>query len=134
MTQLEIMPMPPEKENKGLTWPDWPLKLRTSTSQEEGAIRDFSVMTTGIKGEDGHVTAITCTKVDETMQAIAGSEFELKADLILLAMGFIHPVHEGMLDELSLARDGRGNVAADTATYQTSDANIFADFQLIIIG
>ena len=126
VTQLEIMPMPPEKENKGLTWPDWPLKMRTSTSQEEGAIRDFSVMTTGIKGEDGRVTAITCTKVDETMQAIAGSEFELKADLILLAMGFIHPVHEGMLDELSLERDGRGNVAADTATYQTSDANIFA--------
>ncbi len=126
VTQLEIMPMPPEKENKGLTWPDWPLKLRTSTSQEEGAIRDFSVMTTGIKGEGGHVTAITCTKVDETMQAIAGSEFELKADLILLAMGFIHPVHEGMLDDLSLERDGRGNVAADTATYQTSDANIFA--------
>ena len=126
VTQLEIMPMPPEKENKGLTWPDWPLKLRTSTSQEEGAIRDFSVMTTGIKGEGGHVTAITCTKVDETMQAIAGSEFELKADLILLAMGFIHPMHEGMLDELSLERDGRGNVAADTATYQTSDANIFA--------
>ena len=126
VTQLEIMPMPPEKENKGLTWPDWPLKLRTSTSQEEGAIRDFSVMTTGIKGEGGHVTAITCTKVDETMQAIAGSEFELKADLILLAMGFIHPMHEGMLNELSLERDGRGNVAADTATYQTSDANIFA--------
>ena len=79
VTQLEIMPMPPEKENKGLTWPDWPLKMRTSTSQEEGAIRDFSVMTTGIKGEDGRVTAITCTKVDETMQPIAGSEFELKA-------------------------------------------------------
>ena len=78
VTQLEIMPMPPEKENKGLTWPDWPLKLRTSTSQEEGAIRDFSVMTTGIKGEDGRVTAITCTKVDETMQAIEGSEFELR--------------------------------------------------------
>ena len=126
VTQLEIMPMPPEKENKGLTWPDWPLKMRTSSSQEEGAIRDFSVMTTGVKGEDGRVTAITCTKVDETMQAIAGSEFELKADLILLAMGFIHPVHEGMLDELSLERDGRGNVAADTATYQTSNANIFA--------
>ena len=126
VTQLEIMPMPPEKENKGLTWPDLPLKMRTSTSQEEGAIRDFSVMTTGIKGEDGRVTAITCTKVDETMQPIAGSEFELKADLILLAMGFIHPVHEGMLDELSLERDGRGNVAADTATYQTSDENVFA--------
>ncbi len=126
VTQLEIMPMPPEKENKGLTWPDWPLRMRTSTSQEEGAIRDFSVMTTNIQGEDGHVSAISCTKVDENMQPIAGSEFELKADLVLLAMGFVHPIHEGMLDELSLERDGRGNVAADTATYQTSSPNVFA--------
>ena len=126
VTQLEIMPMPPEKENKGLTWPDWPLRMRTSTSQEEGAIRDFSVMTTSIQGEDGHVSAISCTKVDENMQPIAGSEFELKADLVLLAMGFVHPIHEGMLDELSLERDGRGNVAADTATYQTSSPNVFA--------
>lgn len=126
VTQLEIMPMPPDKENKGLTWPDWPLRMRTSTSQEEGAIRDFSVMTTSIQGEDGHVSAISCTKVDENMQPIAGSEFELKADLVLLAMGFVHPIHEGMLDELSLERDGRGNVAADTATYQTSSPNVFA--------
>ena len=126
VTQLEIMPMPPEKENKGLTWPDWPLRMRTSTSQEEGAIRDFSVMTTSIQGEDGHVSAISCTKVDENMQPIAGSEFELKADLVLLAMGFVHPIHEGMLDELSLERDGRGNVAADTATYQTSSPNVCA--------
>ena len=118
--------MPPEKENKGLTWPDWPLRMRTSTSQEEGAIRDFSVMTTNIQGEDGHVSAISCTKVDENMQPIAGSEFELKADLVLLAMGFVHPIHEGMLDELSLERDGRGNVAADTATYQTSSPTVFA--------
>ncbi|MEL0150235.1 MAG: glutamate synthase subunit beta, partial [Rhodobiaceae bacterium] len=83
VTQLEIMPMPPEKENKGLTWPDWPLKMRTSTSQEEGAIRDFSVMTTEVVGQDGKVTAIKCTKVDENMAPIAGSEFELQADLVL---------------------------------------------------
>ena len=126
VTQLEIMPMPPEKENKGLTWPDWPLKMRTSTSQEEGAIRDFSVMTTEVIGEDGKVTAIKCTKVDENMQPIAGSEFELKADLVLLAMGFIHPVHAGMIDELALEKDGRGNVAADTATYETSRKKVFA--------
>ncbi len=126
VTQLEIMPMPPEKENKGMTWPDWPLKMRTSTSQEEGAIRDFSVMTTEVIGEDGHVTAIKCTKVDENMQAIAGSEFELKADLVLLAMGFIHPVHDGLVEELGLEKDGRGNVAADTATYETSRAKTFA--------
>ena len=126
VTQLEIMPMPPEKENKGLTWPDWPLKMRTSTSQEEGAIRDFSVMTTEILGEDGKVTAIKCTKVDENMAPIAGSEFELKADLVLLAMGFIHPVHDGMVEELALEKDARGNVAADTATYESSRAKVFA--------
>ena len=126
VTQLEIMPMPPEKENKGLTWPDWPLKMRTSTSQEEGAIRDFSVMTTEILGEDGKVTAIKCTKVDENMAPIAGSEFELKADLVLLAMGFIHPVHNGMVEELALEKDARGNVAADTATYESSRAKVFA--------
>ncbi|MGC6535239.1 MAG: glutamate synthase subunit beta [Parvibaculales bacterium] len=126
VTQLEIMPMPPEKENKSLTWPDWPLKMRTSTSQEEGAIRDFSVMTTEVIGEDGKVTAIKCTKVDENMQPIAGSEFELKADLVLLAMGFIHPVHAGMIEELALEKDGRGNVAADTATYETSRKKVFA--------
>ncbi len=126
VTQLEIMPMPPEKENKGLTWPDWPLKMRTSTSQEEGAIRDFSVMTTALVGEDGKVTAIKCTKVDENMAPIAGSEFELKADLVLLAMGFVHPVHDGLVEELALKKDGRGNVAADTATYETSRAKVFA--------
>ena len=94
--------MLPEKKTKA-SLTDWLLKLRTSTSQEEGAIRDFSVMTTGIKGEGGHVTAITCTKVDETMQAIAGSEFELKADLI--CWPGVHTSAEGMLDELSLERD-----------------------------
>ena len=72
------------------------------------------------------MTAIQCTKVDENMAPIAGSEFELKADLVLLAMGFIHPVHEGLVDELALEKDGRGNVAADTATYETSRAKVFA--------
>ncbi|MEP0708380.1 MAG: glutamate synthase subunit beta [Parvibaculum sp.] len=126
VTQLEIMPAPPEKENKLLTWPDWPLKMRTSSSQAEGATRDFAVMTRRIIGKDGHVTAIECVKVDEKMQPIEGSEFEIKADLVLLAMGFVHPVHEGMLKELGVQLDQRGNVAADTATYKSNLDKVFA--------
>ncbi|MEN6542723.1 glutamate synthase subunit beta [Parvibaculum sp.] len=126
VTQLEIMPAPPEKENKLLTWPDWPLKMRTSSSQAEGAVRDFAVMTKRIIGEAGQVTAIECMRLDDKMQAIPGSEFELKADLVLLAMGFVHPVHEGMLTELAIDLDKRGNVAADTATYKTAKDKIFS--------
>ncbi len=126
VTQLEIMPIPPERENKDLTWPHWPLKFRTSSSQDEGADRDFSVLTQSIEGEDGHVTAINCVRVDEKMQPAEGSEFELRADLVLLAMGFVHPVHEGMLDELALEKDGRGNVLADQVEYQASREKIFS--------
>jgi|TARA_R100000322_G_scaffold99519_9_gene63031 glutamate synthase (NADPH) small chain len=126
VTQLEIMPAPPEKENKLLTWPDWPLKMRTSSSQAEGATRDFAVMTRRILGKDGHVTAVECVRVDEKMQPVEGSEFEIKADLVLLAMGFVHPVHEGMLKELGVELDPRGNVAADTATYKSSIDKVFS--------
>ena len=126
VTQLEIMPAPPEKENKLLTWPDWPLKMRTSSSQAEGAARDFAVMTRRIVGKDGHVTAVECVRVDDKMQPVEGSEFEIKADLVLLAMGFVHPVHEGMLKELGVELDQRGNVAADTATYTSSLDKVFA--------
>ena len=125
VTQLEIMPEPPEKEDKGLTWPHWPLKMRTSSSQAEGAERDFSVTTTSMAGEDGHVTHINCQRVDEKFQLIDGTEFELKADLVLLAMGFVHPIAEGMLNELGVDLDGRGNVKADTVEYQTSSEKIF---------
>ena len=125
VTQLEIMPEPPEKEDKGLTWPHWPLKMRTSSSQAEGAERDFSVTTTGMAGEDGRVTHINCQRVDEKFQLIDGTEFELKADLVLLAMGFVHPIAEGMLNELGVDLDGRGNVKADTVEYQTSREKIF---------
>ena len=126
VTQLEIMPMPPEKEDKGMTWPDWPLKMRTSSSQEEGAVRDFSVMTKKVISENGKVSAIQCIKVDEKMEDIPGSEFELKAELVLLAMGFIHPIHDGLVEELALKKDARGNVAADTATYESSRKKVFA--------
>ncbi|MBK9081620.1 MAG: glutamate synthase subunit beta [Rhizobiales bacterium] len=124
--QLEIMPEPPERENKPLTWPDWPLKLRTSSSHEEGADRDFAVMTSKFRGANGRVEALECVRVDSKMQAIPGSEFELKADLVLLAMGFVSPVHDGLLKDLGVALDPRGNVAADTVGYKASVDKVFA--------
>src|SRR4029077_18107955 len=117
VTQLEIMPRPPEKEDKLLTWPNWPLKLRTSSSHEEGAERDFAVVTQRLSGEKGVVKKLHCQRLDETMKPKPGSEFELRADLVLLAMGFASPVHEGLLTELGLALDPRGNVAADVKDY-----------------
>ncbi|MEL6968154.1 MAG: glutamate synthase subunit beta [Pseudomonadota bacterium] len=125
VTQLEIMPTPPEKENKLLTWPNWPLKLRTSSSQEEGAERAFSVLTKGFEGENGQVKRLTCVKVDEKFQEIEGSEFTLKADLVLLAMGFVSPVVDGMLSDLGVERDGRDNVLADTNAYKTSHEKVW---------
>lgn len=127
ITQLEIMPKPPEKEDKGMTWPNWPLKLRTSSSQEEGCDRDWSVSTKSIEAdENGKVSKINLVRLDAKMQEIPGSEFQLKADLVLLAMGFVHPVQEGMLKELGLDLDQRSNVKADTNNYQTSIEKVFA--------
>ncbi len=126
VTQLEIMPLPPEHENKALTWPHWPLKMRTSSSQAEGAERGFSVMTTHLEGKVGHVTRAHCIKVDEKFEEIEGSAFTLKADLVLLAMGFVHPVHEGMITDLGLDLDARGNVSANELDYQTSREKVFA--------
>ena len=125
VTQLEIMPIPPEQENKSLTWPNWPLKLRTSSSQSEGSLRDFSVMTQSVSGENGKVTGINCVKVDEKMKPIPKTEFSLKADLILLAMGFVHPIHEGLIEHSKTELDERGNVKANTEDYKTSSSKIF---------
>ena len=125
VTQLEIMPIPPEQENKSLSWPNWPLKLRTSSSQSEGALRDFSVMTQSVSGENGKVTSINCVKVDEKMKPIPKTEFSLKADLILLAMGFVHPIHEGLIEHSKTELDERGNVKANTEDYKTSSSKIF---------
>ena len=123
---FEIMPQPPEHENKMLTWPNWPLKLRTSSSHEEGAKREFSVLTQKFSGENGRVKKLHCVHVDEKIKPIPGTEFELDADLVLLAMGFVHPVHEGMLKSLGVALDLRGNVKADTLAYQTSLPKVFS--------
>ena len=126
VTQLEIMPKPPEKENKLLTWPDWPLKLRTSSSHEEGADRDFAVNTVEFTGEGGAVKALKCVRVDGKFQPVPGTEFEIKADLVLLAMGFVAPVSEGLLNGLGVKLDNRGNVAADTISYKSSKEKVFA--------
>lgn len=121
VTQLEIMPAPPEKEDKLLTWPNWPLKMRTSSSQEEGAERQFAVMTQRFEGgEDGQVKTLHCVEVGSDFKPVEGTEFELKADLVLLAMGFLGPVQEGMIEELGLDLDERQNVKANLVTYQTS--------------
>ena len=126
VTQLEIMPMPPEKEDKGMTWPNWPLKLRTSSSQEEGAVRDFSVTTNELIGDNGKVSALKCARVDNNFKPEPDSEFEIKADLVLLAMGFVHPIHKGLLEQLGVDLDERGNVAADTESYTSTQNKVFA--------
>jgi glutamate synthase (NADPH/NADH) small chain len=120
------MPRPPEKEDKLMVWPDWPLKLRTSSSHEEGAERDFAVMTQEFIGQNGHVKKVRCARIDDKFKPIPGTEFDLKADLVLFAMGFVHPVHEGMIKALELTLDQRGNVAADTIAYRTSHPKVFA--------
>ena len=125
VTQLEIMPEPPEKENKLLTWPNWPLKMRTSSSQEEGADREFSVMTEKFSGENGQVSRLDCIKVDKSFAPMKGSEFSLKADLVLLAMGFVSPETSGMISDLKLDLDTRKNVLADDREYKTSHEKIW---------
>jgi len=133
VTQIEILPQPPEKENKGLTWPFWPNKFRTSSSQEEGCGREFSVTTKAFEGEGGQLQQVRCARVEWknqdgrwVMNEIEGSEFIIKADLAFLAMGFLHPAQEGMLKEIGVELDERGNVKADTQNYQTSLGKVFS--------
>ncbi|HIE55396.1 MAG TPA: glutamate synthase subunit beta [Chromatiaceae bacterium] len=138
VTQLELLPRPPEKEVKELTWPDWPNKLRTSTSQEEGCERMWQVLTKEFLDDgNGRVKALRCVRVDWKrdeagnwqMSEVDGSGFELKADLVFLAMGFLHPVHEGLLEQAGVALDARGNVKGSTEgekAYHTSVEGVFA--------
>jgi glutamate synthase (NADPH/NADH) small chain len=138
VTQIEILDKPPVREDKALTWPDWPHKLRTSTSQEEGCERLWNVATKAfIDDGQGNLKGLKChlvswDKDDQgrwQMSEVEGSEFELKADLLTLAMGFVHPVHQGMLEELGVKLDARGNVDGVTAgqdAYKTSITGVFA--------
>ncbi len=138
VTQIEILDKPPVKEDKAMTWPDWPNKLRTSSSQEEGCERMWNVVTKSFMDDgNGNVKALKCALVrwDKDadgrwqMSEVEGSEFELKADLVTLAMGFVHPVHKGMIEELGLELDGRGNVNGSTEgedAYKTSIDGVFS--------
>jgi glutamate synthase (NADPH/NADH) small chain len=131
ITQFELMPQPPEKENKALTWPNWPLKMRTSSSHEEGANRDWSVTTKELIGENGKVTGLKAARVewkDGKLTEVPDSEFTIKADLVLLAMGFVSPVQK-VLDAFGVVKDQRGNARATTdgeGCYQTSSPKVFA--------
>ena len=131
ITQFELMPQPPVHENKELIWPNWPLKMRTSSSHEEGANRDWSITTKELIGENGQVTALKGCKVewkDGKMHEVAGSEFTIKADLVLLAMGFVSPVQK-LLTAFGIDKDARGNAKATTEgleSYKTSKTKVFA--------
>ena len=131
ITQFELMPQPPAKENKELVWPNWPLKLRTSSSHEEGVNRDWSITTKELIGENGKVTALKGCKVewkDGKMSEVAGSEFTIKADLVLLAMGFVSPMQK-VLEAFGVEKDTRGNAKATTDgadSYKTNKDKVFA--------
>jgi len=139
VTQFEILPQPPVKENKPLVWPDWPLKLRTSSSHQEGCDRDWSVQTKRAIGSEndgngGKITGLECVRVDwqlgdggqMKLVEVPGSEFTIKADLVLLAMGFVGPKKAGLVEQSGVELDARGNVKAPLTNYQTSKAKIFS--------
>lgn len=128
VTQMDIRPVPPTKEDKFEFWPYWPTKFRTSSSQAEGAEREFSAATLEIVGEDGQVTHVKCARVDEKRQPVPGTEFYLRADLVFLAIGFSGPGEEGLLEEMgkTLDRDNRANVLADEFSYLTSVDGVYA--------
>ncbi len=126
VTNFEIMPQPPVHENKPLTWPNWPLKLRISSSHEEGVDRQFAVLTQKFSGDGGKVKKLHCVKVDAQFKPVPGSEFTVDADLVLLAMGFVHPVQEGLLKGLGVTFDPRGNAKASTIDYKTAVPKVFA--------
>ncbi len=137
VTQLEILHRPPDRENKPMIWPFWPLKMRTSTSHEEGCVRDWAVRTTKFTGSNGRVNKLHLIRLNwengdngpSKMQEIEGTEFSIDADLVFLAMGFMHPVHDWLLNEIEVELDARGNVRADTeaesGAYQTNIDNVF---------
>jgi glutamate synthase (NADPH/NADH) small chain len=134
ITQIEIMPKPPVREDKAMVWPDWPTKLRSSHAHEEGCERDWSVLTKDAVGQDGKVTALDCVRVEwtrtpdgrMTMKEVPGSEFQMKADLVLLAMGFLGPRRGELLSQAGVELDPRGNVLANTVEYRTSRDKLFA--------
>jgi glutamate synthase (NADPH/NADH) small chain len=134
VTQFELLPQPPDREDKPLVWPYWPLKLRTSSSHEEGCRRDWAVATKRFEGRQGAVAKLVGARVEwqqgvdgqTKMVEVPGSEFELEADLVLLAMGFLGPAPSALLEQFGVERDARSNVKANTDDYRTSVPKVFA--------
>jgi glutamate synthase (NADPH/NADH) small chain len=131
ITQIEVMPRAPDQENKSLTWPYWPMKLRTSSSHDEGCVRDWAIATKEFIGENGVLKAVKAVRIefkDGKMIEIPGSEFEIKADFVFLAMGFTNPLAQ-VLDAFGVEKDARGNAKANTEgadCYQTNVKKVFA--------
>ncbi len=134
VTQIELLERPPECRSEDQPWPNYPMLLKVSTSHEEGGERHWSVLTKSFTGEGGHVKKLRCVKVDFSekdknscpiMREMPGSEFEIDADLVILAVGFVHPQHEGLLSDLKIEFDKRGNVRTDDG-YMTSKKGIFS--------
>jgi len=131
--QFELLPQPPDGRTPDMPWPNWPMILRTSSSHEEGVIRDWSINTKAFHGKNGKVTELEAVRLEwvtgdngrPQMKEVAGSEFRLKADLVLLALGFLGPEHYGPVTELGLKTDERSNVAVD-ASYMASEPGVFA--------
>jgi glutamate synthase (NADPH/NADH) small chain len=140
VTSLELMPAAPEgytaqKRHSSTPWPTWPTMPRLTSSHKEGGTIEYQVMTTRFEGEDGKVKRLYVKRVEfgepddlgrPSMKEVEGSEFVIEADLVLLAMGFVHPVHEGLVSDMKLELDARGNVLANTEQFETSQAGVFA--------
>jgi glutamate synthase (NADPH/NADH) small chain len=125
VTQLDIRPKPPEMEDKLTVWPYWPTKMRTSSSQAEGAEREFQAATLRVEGKNGRATGVVCARVDEKRRPIPGTEFVIKADLVFLAIGFSGSVLDGMVEQSGAKTDKRRNVIANDADYRTTSDKVF---------
>ena len=136
--QFELLPEPPAERSDDNPWPQWPMVLRTSGAHEEGGVRDYNILTKSLSGEGGQVSQLHAVRVNWTkgdngrfqMTEVPGSEFSVDADLVLLAMGFLHPEHGGMLEQLGVELDGRGNVKVD-ANKMTSVPGVFAGGDMV---
>jgi glutamate synthase (NADPH/NADH) small chain len=125
VVQIELLPQPPQKRSPQQAWPSYPFIFKSSTSHEEGGERRWSIATKKFLGKDGKIGKLACIKVDEKLNEIAGSDFEIEADLVILALGFLHPERSGLLEKLRLEHDARGNVKTD-GNYMTSEKGIFS--------